>query len=72
VFKALFLSFDHDKFTGVDKLLAVARAEASKILGVDMEKVKVLNILYCPYPTGYVVVVKNSGRRMGKEKLSES
>lgn len=67
MFKALFLSFDHDSFTGVDKLLAVARAEAAKVLGVDMEKVKVLNILYCPFPKGYVVVVKNPGRRMGRK-----
>ena len=69
-FKALFLSFDHDSFTGVDKLMALARAEAAKILGTDMHQVKILNILYCPFPKGYVVVVKNSGRRMGR-KMTE-
>lgn len=63
--KALFLAFDKKPFTDMGELLQIARAEATKILGTN--KVKVLNILYCPYPKGYVVVVQNSGRK-GRKK----
>jgi len=33
-------------------IVKITRAEACKILGVN--KIKVLNIIYCPYPKGYV------------------
>lgn len=63
--KALFLGFDKTPFGDMGQLLQIARSEATKILHTD--KVKVLNILYCPYPKGYVVVVQNPGRK-GKIK----
>ena len=44
-------------------LVQIARAEACKIL--RCEKVKVLNIIPCNYPIGYVLVVQSSG---GKSK----
>jgi hypothetical protein len=46
-------------------VLQVARAEASKILRCD--KVKVINILPCNDPVGYVAVVQASG---GKSEVT--
>ena len=56
--KALFFKAERP-YADMGDLVQIARAEATKILRTD--KVKVLNILYCPYPKGYVAVVQNSG-----------
>ena len=52
--KALFLSAE-TPYEDMGDVVQVARAEACKILRMD--KVKVLNILPCSYPLGFVVVV---------------
>jgi hypothetical protein len=56
--KALFLSAEKP-YDDMGDVVQIARAEACKILRVD--KVKVLNILPCPYPLGFVVVVSADG-----------
>lgn len=53
-FKALFLSAEKP-YSDMGDVVQIARAEACKVLRTD--KVKVLNILSCSYPLGYVVVV---------------
>ena len=65
--KALFFQFDNKPFQDVETLIQMAKAEAKKIFGGG--KVKVLNILSCSYPKGYVVVVQNPGRREGKKEF---
>lgn len=60
--KALFLPADKP-YQDMGDVIAIARAEATKIL--HSNKVKVLNIISCSYPYGYVAVVQNSG---GKSK----
>lgn len=68
IVKALFLPADKP-YNDMGDVVQIARAEACKILKTS--KVKVLNILSCSYPIGYVAVVsdgevvQNSG---GKEK----
>ena len=56
--KALWLP-NEKPYSDMGDLVQIARAEACKIFGC--REVKVLNILCCPYPNGYVVVVQNSG-----------
>jgi len=56
--KALFLAAEKP-YGDMGDVVQIARAEACKILRVD--KVKVLNILSCPYPLGFVVVVSADG-----------
>ena len=56
--KALFLSAEKP-YEDMGDVVQIARAEACKILRTD--KVKVLNILACAYPLGYVVVVMADG-----------
>ena len=70
VTKALFFAFDKMPFKDVEQLIKLAKAESNKVLG--HQKIKVLNILSCSYPNGYVVVVENLGREGGtKRKISE-
>ncbi len=64
--KALFLKADRP-YNDMEEILRIAHVEASKILGV--EKVKVLNLLFCNYPVGYVAVVQVSGGRRGKNQM---
>jgi hypothetical protein len=56
--KALFMS-NVKPYSDMGELLQTARAEATKILHCN--KVKVLNILPCNYPVGYIAVVQTSG-----------
>lgn len=56
--KALFIPAERP-YNDFGDLVQIARAEACKILGTN--KVKVLNILPCNYPLGYVAVVQNPG-----------
>jgi len=65
--KALFIKAENKDFGDIVK---IARAEACKILGVN--KIKVLNIIYCPYPKGYVAVVQNSGCKGKNRKRREN
>lgn len=60
--KALFLPAERP-YNDYGDLVQIARAEATKIL--REEKVKILNIIWCNYPIGYVVVVQNSGGKNG-------
>jgi hypothetical protein len=62
--KALFISKSRP-YSDMGDVLQVARAEASKILRCD--KVKVINILPCNDPVGYVAVVQASG---GKSEVT--
>ena len=59
--KALFLSANKP-YKDFEQIVKIARAEGGKIFCVEHEqvnaKVKVLNILPCNYPLGYVVVVE--------------
>jgi len=55
--KALFLPANKP-YEDMGEVVQIARAEGCKVL--CCRKVKVLNILSCSYPTGYVVVVQNS------------
>ena len=57
--KALFISAEKKPYNDFGDIVQIARAEACKILGV--KKVKVLNILPCNYPLGYVAVVQSPG-----------
>jgi len=63
-YKALFLAFDESTFHDMAQVLQIAKAEARKIVGSN--RVKMLNVIYCPYPKGYVVVVQNPGREARK------
>jgi len=63
--KALFFKAEKP-YNDFGDLLQIARAEACKVLGA--KKVKILNVLYCPYPKGWVVVVQNLGGK-GKKEL---
>jgi hypothetical protein len=65
-FKALFFP-NSRPYEDMGDLIQIARAEACKILHVD--KVQILNILPCYYPSGYVVVVQNSGGKRENRKL---
>jgi hypothetical protein len=56
--KALFISKTRP-YSDMGDVLQIARAEATKILRCD--KVKVINILPCNDPVGYVAVVQASG-----------
>lgn len=56
--KALFMS-GVKPYSDMGDLVQIARAEATKIL--HSQKVKVLNILPCSYPVGFVAVVQASG-----------
>jgi hypothetical protein len=58
VTKALWLNGEKP-YSDMGDLVQIARAEACKIL--HCSKVKVLNILPCNYPLGYVAVVQVSG-----------
>ena len=64
VVKALFFGFDRMPFKDVEQLIQIAKSEGAKVLGSG--KIKVLNILSCSYPNGYVVVVQTLGRKRGK------
>ena len=68
VTKALFLSGEWP-YDDMGELVEIARAEATKILGTD--KIKVLNILSCSYPIGYVVVVQNPGGKGGTKRKNK-
>ena len=71
-FKALFLSAEKP-YDDMGDIVQIARAEACKILRTD--KVKVLNILSCSYPLGFVavvsdgMVVQSSGGKHEKKRL---
>lgn len=70
-FKALFFSFDKMPFKDIEQLIKLTKAESNKIIG--KKKIKILNILSCSYPKGYVVVVEVPGRVGGRvEKQSEN
>ena len=70
--KALFLPAERP-YTDMGEVVKIARAEACKIL--KTRKVKVLNIISCSYPIGYVAVVvsvdhrvvQNPGGKEGKK-----
>ena len=68
VVKALFLPADVP-YKDMGDVVKIARAEATKILGG--RKVRVLNILSCSYPKGYVAVVQNLGGKGEREKDTE-
>ena len=69
--KALFLSAEKP-YADMGDVVQIARAEACKILRTD--KVKVLNILACSFPLGYVVVVSADGvvQGLGGKEKSKS
>ena len=62
--KALFLPAERP-YNDFGDVVKIARAEATKILGTG--KVKVLSIISCSYPVGYVAVVQSLGGK-GKSK----
>ena len=60
--KALYFGFDKAPFKDMEQLIQIAKSEGAKVLGT--KKLKVLNILSCSYPKGYIaLVVQNPGRR---------
>jgi hypothetical protein len=61
--KALFITAE-TPYKDFGDIIQIARAEACRILGCS--KIKILNILPCNYPKGYVAVVQKPGGKEGK------